>query len=74
MAANLFMASSSRDNAGFDQRAPPGIIQSVLNLGGLEPPTCPISGVRSNHLSYSPPGPLTLGLAQGPVNRHPTPD
>jgi hypothetical protein len=27
---------------------------SVVGLGGLEPPTSPLSGVRSNHLSYRP--------------------
>ena len=25
-----------------------------MGLGGLEPPTSPLSGVRSNHLSYKP--------------------
>ena len=27
---------------------------SMVGLGGLEPPTSPLSGVRSNHLSYRP--------------------
>jgi hypothetical protein len=27
---------------------------SLVGLGGLEPPTSPLSGVRSNHLSYRP--------------------
>ena len=26
----------------------------MVGLGGLEPPTSPLSGVRSNHLSYKP--------------------
>ena len=26
----------------------------VVGLGGLEPPTSRLSGVRSNHLSYEP--------------------
>src|SRR5689334_21802784 len=26
----------------------------LVGLGGLEPPTSPLSGVRSNHLSYRP--------------------
>ena len=32
------------------------IIQSyiVVGLGGLEPPASPLSGARSNHLSYRP--------------------
>ena len=31
---------------------PPGA--KVVGLGGLEPPASPLSGVRSNHLSYRP--------------------
>jgi hypothetical protein len=27
---------------------------NLVGLGGLEPPTSPLSGVRSNHLSYKP--------------------
>ncbi len=27
---------------------------NMVGLGGLEPPTSPLSGVRSNHLSYRP--------------------
>src|SRR5690606_13047613 len=27
---------------------------NLVGLGGLEPPTSPLSGVRSNHLSYRP--------------------
>ena len=26
----------------------------MVGLGGFEPPTSPLSGVRSNHLSYRP--------------------
>jgi hypothetical protein len=26
----------------------------MVGLGGLEPPTSPLSGVRSSHLSYRP--------------------
>ena len=29
-------------------------IAQLVGLGGLEPPTSPLSGVRSNHLSYRP--------------------
>ena len=32
----------------------------LVGLGGLEPPTSPLSGVRSNQLSYRP-NRLTLG-------------
>ena len=28
--------------------------RGLVGLGGLEPPTSPLSGVRSNHLSYRP--------------------
>ena len=28
--------------------------ESVVGLGGLEPPASPLSGARSNHLSYRP--------------------
>ena len=31
-----------------------------MGLGGLEPPTSRLSGVRSNHLSYSP---ISLGAS-----------
>ena len=33
-------------------RIPP--FGKMVGLGGLEPPTSPLSGVRSNHLSYRP--------------------
>ena len=29
--------------------------KKMVGLGGLEPPTLRLSGVRSNHLSYKPP-------------------
>jgi hypothetical protein len=31
-------------------------VAEMVGLGGLEPPTSPLSGVRSNHLSYRPNG------------------
>ena len=34
--------------------ASPPYRSKVVGLGGLEPPTSPLSGVRSNHLSYRP--------------------
>jgi hypothetical protein len=34
----------------------------LVGLGGLEPPTSPLSGVRSNHLSYRP------GVAKRPCS------
>ncbi len=30
--------------------------KTVVGLGGVEPPTSPLSGVRSSHLSYRPGG------------------
>ncbi len=29
-------------------------VKTMVGLGGLEPPASPLSGVRSNHLSYRP--------------------
>nr|ADI18287.1 hypothetical protein [uncultured Chromatiales bacterium HF0200_41F04] len=29
-------------------------VASLVGLGGFEPPTSPLSGVRSNQLSYRP--------------------
>ena len=38
-----------------EQECLPGSIPMVLvGLGGFEPPTSPLSGVRSNQLSYRP--------------------
>ena len=39
------------------------ITQKMVGLGGFEPPTSPLSGVRSNQLSYRPliSNNLTLG-------------
>ena len=34
---------------------------SMVGLGGLEPPTSRLSGVRSNHLSYKPALAITKG-------------
>ena len=32
-----------------------GTAADLVGLGGVEPPTSPLSGVRSNQLSYRPP-------------------
>ena len=37
----------------------------MVGLGGLEPPTSPLSGVRSSHLSYRP-----NGIAEGKIYNH----
>ena len=45
------VSSPARDGRAFAE----GPARSFLvGLGGLEPPTSPLSGVRSNHLSYRP--------------------
>jgi hypothetical protein len=44
----------------------------VVGLGGLEPPASPLSGVRSNHLSYRPK--MFLGLPDGGACRDRTDD
>jgi hypothetical protein len=31
-----------------------GVFSGLVGLGGIEPPTSPLSGVRSSHLSYRP--------------------
>ena len=49
---------------------PQGILGIMVGLGGLEPPASPLSGVRSNHLSYRPrdraPEPTSARLETGP--------
>ena len=42
-------------------RREPREAKSMVGLGGLEPPTSPLSGARSNHLSYRP-GQLSQSL------------
>jgi hypothetical protein len=42
---------------------PPGA--KVVGLGGLEPPASPLSGVRSNHLSYRPSVAIAPGFPPG---------
>jgi hypothetical protein len=33
---------------------PGNLLKRMVGLGGLEPPTSPLSGARSSHLSYRP--------------------
>ncbi len=40
----------------------------MVGLGGLEPPTSPLSGVRSNHLSYRP-NQMTEDVATDPAGQ-----
>jgi hypothetical protein len=37
-----------------------GAVDELVGLGGLEPPTSPLSGARSSHLSYRPDSNTTL--------------
>ena len=39
-----------------EHRAPRSRPPEMVGLGGVEPPTSPLSGVRSNQLSYRPAG------------------
>ena len=48
-------------------------IQRVVGLGGLEPPASPLSGVRSNHLSYRP-NVYCISLVTGGASRDRTDD
>ena len=42
----------------------------LVGLGGVEPPTSPLSGVRSNQLSYRPDGVMRRTWpAAGPTNQ-----
>ena len=44
---------SPRERVGVRVHRCPGL-PIMVGLGGLEPPASPLSGVRSNHLSYRP--------------------
>ena len=46
----------------------------MVGLGGLEPPASPLSGVRSNHLSYRPESRAFPGRADGGACRDRTDD
>src|SRR3546814_899897 len=46
------------------------ITSRMVGLGGLEPPASPLSGVRSNHLSYRP----NVSLPDGGASRDRTDD
>ena len=54
--ASAFSCQLSATNSAMRSR--PLIADSyklfVVGLGGIEPPTSPLSGVRSSHLSYRP--------------------
>ena len=49
-----FKRTCAGHNAGTYKMIRMRVIQRVVGLGRLELPTSPLSGVRSNHLSYRP--------------------
>ena len=53
---NSFPGAAWGSEAYFGMRAFPqqSTGANLVGLSGLEPPTSPLSGVRSNHLSYKP--------------------
>ena len=48
------IGGAKRDGTGRRDRRPAR--PTMVGLGGVEPPTSPLSGVRSNQLSYRPGG------------------
>jgi hypothetical protein len=48
-------------------------VRLLVGLGGIEPPTSPLSGVRSSHLSYRP-APSTDSIITGGAGRDRTGD
>jgi hypothetical protein len=45
------------------------LVADLVGLGGVEPPTSPLSGVRSNQLSYRPGGQRRVDRLRGaPTN------
>ncbi len=53
---NSFLDKAWVREAYISMRTEPqrSIRKNLVGLSGLEPPTSPLSGVRSNHLSYKP--------------------
>ena len=43
---------------------------NLVGLSGLEPPTSPLSGVRSNHLSYKPAEIFTANFSSDNLCEH----
>ena len=61
LASLVFLGGDDRARTGDLLRAKQALSQlsytpefEVVGIGGLEPPTSRLSGVRSNHLSYTP--------------------
>ncbi len=48
--SKISTASAIGRTSAFDEL----LISVLVGLGGIEPPTSPLSGVRSSHLSYRP--------------------
>lgn len=54
---NFFkLREKSRKDKPFHPQKAPERVPKMVGLGGLEPPTSPLSGVHSNQLSYRPYG------------------
>ena len=58
---NIFLRNAS-SNVFKAQQSGPTVILVLVGLGRIELPTSRLSGVRSNHLSYRPFGPMTTEL------------
>ena len=66
--SQLRQLTSTRLGTVEARRLSPAPREEVVGLGGFEPPTSPLSGVRSNQLSYRPKKPQwfikgSLGLS-----------
>ena len=62
--APLRMTTSHKKEAPTPLKQHQGFRLPIMGLGGLEPPTSRLSGVRSNHLSYRPPNPDRLSVVR----------
>src|SRR3546814_18053151 len=69
--SHFFKEQDPGHNAGIQIRSLCALLTSrMVGLGGLEPPASPLSGVRSNHLSYRP----NVSLPDGGASRERTDD
>src|SRR3546814_3084860 len=69
--SHFFKEQDPGHNAGIQIRSLCALLTSrMVGLGGLEPPASPLSGVRSNHLSYRP----NVSLPDGGASRDRTDD
>ena len=52
--ADPLLAKQTLSQLSYGPKSPTNTKLQMVGLGGLEPPTSPLSGVRSNQLSYRP--------------------